>query len=103
MSTAESQPPCDAHQRMPLMGVADCAKTAVGKSLAARLGVRHFDGEDLHPPESTAKMSRCEPLDDADRWPRLSRIARPHFMPTALLANQFAPLQPPGLDENAIA
>jgi gluconokinase len=58
------------------MGVAGCGKTAMGKSFAAWLGVRYFDGDDLHPPENAAKMNRGEPLDDADRWPWLSRIGR---------------------------
>jgi gluconokinase len=139
---------------MVLMGVSGCGKTAVGKALAARLGVAFRDGDDLHPPENVAKMSRGEPLDDADRWPWLTQVGRAlaesegpmiigcsalkrsyrdhivreaggpvgfvhlagareviearmkarkgHFMPPALLTSQFATLEPPGPDENAI-
>ena len=140
---------------MVLMGVSGSGKTAVGTALAARLGIRYRDGDDLHPPENIAKMSRGEPLDDADRWPWLAKVGRAlaasdgptiigcsalkrsyrshiaqeaggpvvfihlagsreviearmkarkgHFMPPALLASQFAALEPPGADENAIA
>jgi gluconokinase len=140
---------------MVLMGVSGCGKTAVGKLLAERLGVHFVDGDDLHPAENVAKMSRGQPLTDADRWPWLTRIGRQlaqamsptivgcsalkrayrshitheagapvlfihlagsreviearmkvrkgHFMPASQLANQFATLEPPGPDENAIA
>jgi gluconokinase len=61
---------------MVLMGVSGSGKTAVGKALAARLGIAYCDGDALHPPENVAKMSRGEPLDDADRWPWLARVGR---------------------------
>lgn len=140
--------------RIVLMGVAGCGKSAVGAVLAARLGATYLDGDDLHPPENIAKMSRGEPLTDDDRWPWLTligqKLAEPvgililgcsalkrryrdhireeagvpvifvhlsgtknlitermaaragHFMPTSLIASQFAALEPPAADENAI-
>ena len=140
---------------MVLMGVSGSGKTAVGTTLAARLGVAYRDGDDLHPPENVAKMSRGEALTDDDRWPWLTKVGRAladskgpliigcsalkrsyrdhivreaggpvgflhlagsraviearmkarkgHFMPPALLTSQFAALEPPGPDENAIA
>ena len=108
----------------------------------------------MHPAANIAKMAAGHPLDDADRWPWLARVAewiqartatgRPgivtcsalkrsyrdklrgpsvvfvylagsreliarrlaarhgHFMPAALLDSQFAALEPPGPDEQAI-
>ena len=140
--------------RIVLMGVAGCGKSAVGAALAARIGAAYLDGDDLHPPANIEKMSRGEPLSDADRWPWLTvigrRLANPdgtlilgcsalkrryrdhiraeagapatfvhlsgtkelitkrmgartgHFMPTSLIDSQFAALEPPTVDENAI-
>ena len=154
MSTAESRPPYNAPQRMVLMGVSGSGKTAVGTALAERLGIRYLDGDNFHPASNVAKMSRGQPLTDADRWPWLTQIGRQlaaamsptiigcsalkrayrshiaheagapvlfiylagsreviearmkarkgHFMPAALLTSQFATLEPPGPDENAI-
>ncbi|MEY9325537.1 gluconokinase [Sinorhizobium fredii] len=153
MSTAASPHPSDIPRRMVLMGVAGCGKSSVGAALAARLGAVYRDGDDLHPAENIAKMSKGIPLEDADRWPWLSRVGEAlaagtgptiigcsalkrayrqhiestagapvtfihlagtveviekrmkerqgHFMPPALLASQFAALEPPGPDENA--
>lgn len=138
--------------RYVLMGVAGSGKSSVGAALAPRLGAVYRDGDDLHPPENIAKMSRGEPLTDADRWPWLALVgqalAEPgqiigcsalkrayrekiraeagaavcfihlsgsrevigarmsaragHFMPTTLLDSQFATLEPPLADEDAI-
>lgn len=135
-----------------LMGVAGCGKSSVGAALAPLLGARYLDGDDLHPSANIAKMSKGEPLTDADRWPWLALVggalrqgnvilgcsalrrsyrdyitehaggpvcfihltgsraligarmaARAgHFMPPALLDSQFATLEPPAADENAI-
>lgn len=154
MSTAASRPRSEMPKRIVLMGVAGCGKSAVGAALAARTGAVYLDGDDLHPPENIAKMSRGEPLTDEDRWPWLTligqRLAEPdgililgcsalkrryrdhiraqagapvtfvhlsgskdlitrrmgaragHFMPTSLIDSQFAALEPPTADENAI-
>lgn len=136
------------------MGVAGCGKSSVGVALAPLLGAEYLDGDDLHPPENIARMSRGEPLTDADRAPWLALIGaalRPdqariigcsalkriyrhqitaaarapvtfihlagsrtviearmrartgHFMPASLLDSQFAALEPPGPDEQAIS
>jgi len=58
-----------------LMGVCGCGKTTVGEALAAALGWPFFDADDFHPPANVAKMASGHPLDDADRWPWLDRIA----------------------------
>ena len=54
-----------------LMGVSGSGKTAVGRSLAQRLIYPFFDGDDFHPPDNVAKMSKGIPLDDQDRRPWL--------------------------------
>jgi gluconokinase len=63
-------------KRIVLMGVAGCGKSAVGAALATRLHATYIDGDDLHPPGNIAKMSRGEPLIDADRWPWLTLVGR---------------------------
>lgn len=139
-----------------VMGVSGCGKTTVSALLAATLGWRYREGDDLHPPENVEKMRGGTPLTDADRLPWLHRIAveiggwqargekgvltcsalkrayrdivigdrsevalvylrgshdliarrmaarHEHFMPTALLASQFATLQEPTPDERPI-
>jgi gluconokinase len=57
------------------MGVSGCGKTTVGQTLADRLNCPFYDGDDFHPPENVAKMSRGTPLNDADRAPWLARLA----------------------------
>ncbi|WP_082367221.1 gluconokinase, GntK/IdnK-type [Ensifer adhaerens] len=81
MSTAGSRllseaRPHSGRGRIVLMGVAGCGKSAVGAALATRLGVHYLDGDDLHPPENIAKMSRGEPLTDDDRWPWLTLVGQ---------------------------
>ena len=58
-----------------LMGVAGSGKTTVGRLLAASLGCRFVDADDHHSPANLAKMSRGEPLTDADRAPWLATLA----------------------------
>ena len=53
------------------MGVSGSGKTAVGQALAQRLKCPFFDGDDFHPPDNVAKMSKGIPLDDQDRRPWL--------------------------------
>jgi gluconokinase len=55
-------------------GVSGSGKTTVGELLAERLGWQFIDGDSLHPAANIAKMSRGEPLTDADRAPWLRRI-----------------------------
>ncbi len=57
-----------------VMGVSGCGKSSVGAAVAKELGMSYIDGDDLHPPENIAKMSRGVPLTDADRAPWLVRV-----------------------------
>jgi gluconokinase len=65
------------------MGVSGCGKSTLGRALAAELGWRFVEGDDLHAPASIAKMAAGIPLNDADRRPFLESVAtmlagRPH-------------------------
>jgi carbohydrate kinase (thermoresistant glucokinase family) len=57
-----------------VMGVSGCGKSTVASALARELGLEMIDGDDLHLPESVAKMRAGIALEDADRWPWLDRI-----------------------------
>jgi gluconokinase len=59
-----------------IMGVSGSGKSAVGARVAAALGYVFADADDFHPPTNIAKMSRGEPLSDAERAPWLSALAR---------------------------
>jgi carbohydrate kinase (thermoresistant glucokinase family) len=61
--------------RLVVMGVSGCGKTTLTQALAAALGLRAVDGDDLHLPESVRKMSAGIALTDDDRWPWLERVA----------------------------
>ena len=58
-----------------VMGVSGSGKSTVGERLAEAGGARFIDGDDLHPAENIAKMSRGEALNDDDRAPWLKLIA----------------------------
>ena len=58
-----------------LMGVSGSGKTTVAALLAAALGCRFQEGDDLHPRENVEKMRSGTPLTDADRLPWLRKIA----------------------------
>ena len=58
-----------------LMGVSGCGKTTVGRVLARRLGWPFHDADDYHPPANVEKMSRKQPLTDADRRPWLEKLS----------------------------
>ncbi|MBC3763208.1 gluconokinase, GntK/IdnK-type [Quadrisphaera oryzae] len=58
-----------------VMGVAGSGKSTTGLLLAEAIGGRFVDGDDLHPPASTAKMAAGTPLDDDDRQPWLRAVA----------------------------
>ena len=68
--------------RLIVMGVSGCGKSTMAKALGERLGLDMVDGDDLHLPESVAKMRSGIALQDADRWPWLDRIgeylSKPH-------------------------
>ncbi|CAI9386833.1 gluconokinase [Microbacterium sp. T2.11-28] len=57
------------------MGPSGSGKSLVGAALAARLGARFVDGDDLHPRSNVAKMASGKPLDDEDRAPWLDAVA----------------------------
>jgi carbohydrate kinase (thermoresistant glucokinase family) len=59
-----------------VMGVSGSGKTTVSVLLAAALGCRFQEGDDLHPAENVEKMRSGTPLTDADRLPWLRKIAR---------------------------
>ena len=61
-----------------VMGVSGSGKSTVSASLASELDLRMLDGDDLHLPESVAKMQSGIALEDADRWPWLDRIG--HYL-----------------------
>lgn len=61
--------------RIIVMGVSGSGKTTLAHSLSDALQLRMKDGDELHLPESVAKMSAGIALQDEDRWPWLDRIA----------------------------
>ena len=58
------------------MGVAGCGKSSVSAMLAERVNATVIEADDLHGTENIEKMARGEALDDDDRWPWLSRVAK---------------------------
>lgn len=61
--------------RIIVMGVSGSGKSTLAQGLSEALHLRMKDGDELHLPESVAKMRAGIPLQDADRWPWLDRIA----------------------------
>ncbi|KAH7888847.1 P-loop containing nucleoside triphosphate hydrolase protein, partial [Phlebopus sp. FC_14] len=57
-------------------GVSGTGKSTVGVALSKALRLPFIDGDDLHPKSNVAKMSRGEPLNDADRQPWLEIIRK---------------------------
>jgi gluconokinase len=57
-----------------VMGVTGAGKTTIGTALAAELGWRFVEGDQLHPPANVAKMHAGIPLSDADRAPWLAAV-----------------------------
>lgn len=60
--------------RLIIMGVSGSGKSTLSTALGERLGLEVMDGDDLHLPESVAKMRAGVALQDEDRWPWLDRI-----------------------------
>ncbi|WP_158807685.1 gluconokinase [Beijerinckia sp. L45] len=58
-----------------LFGVSGTGKTTVGKRLAPSMGATFLEGDSYHSSANVAKMRSGTPLDDADRWPWLAKIA----------------------------
>ncbi len=65
-----------APQTIVVMGVSGSGKSTVARAVAERLGWAYVEGDDLHPLANVAKMRAGHPLDDADRWPWLDRVAQ---------------------------
>lgn len=61
-----AQPP-GAGVRVVVMGVAGCGKSAVGRLIAAHLGLPLIEGDNFHPKSNVSKMQRGEALTDDDR------------------------------------
>lgn len=92
-----------------IMGVSGSGKTTVGQLLAERLGCGYADADIFHPPANIEKMSRGEPLDDADRAPWLQAMrtaieaslatGKPHVFSCSALRERYrAILAKPGED-----
>jgi gluconokinase len=60
--------------RILLMGVSGSGKSTLGPMLGQALGVPFADADAFHPPANIEKMSRGEPLTDADRTPWLMAL-----------------------------
>jgi gluconokinase len=58
-----------------VMGVSGAGKSTFAKAISDTLALDYKDGDDLHAPESVAKMQAGLALQDADRWPWLDRVA----------------------------
>lgn len=61
--------------RLIVMGVSGCGKSTIAAALSEHLSLDMVDGDDLHLPESVAKMRSGISLKDADRWPWLDRVS----------------------------
>lgn len=57
-----------------VMGVSGSGKSTIGARVAASLGIKFIDGDDLHPRANIRRMAEGRALDDEDRWPWLERI-----------------------------
>jgi gluconokinase len=80
MSTVASLPASEVSpstaQRLALvvMGVSGTGKSTMATALASALTLPVFEGDELHAPQSVAKMKSGQALSDDDRWPWLERI-----------------------------
>jgi gluconokinase len=72
------------------MGVAGCGKTTVAELFAKKTGATFYEGDDFHPPENIAKMSRGIPLTDNDREKWLQTLRK--IVVRSLKAVEFATL-----------
>lgn len=57
-----------------VMGVSGAGKTTIGTRLARQMGWPFYEGDEFHPPANIAKMTRGQPLTDADRRPWLAAV-----------------------------
>lgn len=75
MSTAPSPHRSEPARLIIVMGVSGSGKSTIGQALARRLHAPFLDGDGYHPPANVEKMRAGIPLEDADRWPWLERLA----------------------------
>lgn len=79
-SSVESKPLVDRNMSdavfLVVMGVSGTGKSTLGAALSKALHLPFIDGDDLHPQSNVDKMSRGEPLTDADRQPWLKTIRK---------------------------
>ena len=64
------------HKIYIIMGVSGVGKTTIGKQLAQQLQIPFYDADDFHPQKNIEKMAMGIALEDKDRWPWLSILAR---------------------------
>ncbi|MEJ6489855.1 gluconokinase [Leucobacter sp. USCH14] len=57
-----------------VMGASGSGKSTIAATLAAELGARYIDADDLHAPAAIEQMRAGVPLTDEDRWPWLETI-----------------------------
>ncbi|EAA33565.2 carbohydrate kinase [Neurospora crassa] len=75
-STAAEKKPKNEHRWIWFVtGPTACGKTTVAKALAENLNLTYVEGDDYHPKANVEKMSRGEPLTDADRAGWLQALA----------------------------
>lgn len=58
-----------------VMGVSGIGKSTIAAELVARTGWTFAEGDDMHPEANRRAMAAGHPLDDAQRWPWLRRVA----------------------------
>lgn len=58
------------------MGVSGCGKTTVGQLLAKEINIPFYDADDFHPKDNVEKMQNGLPLNDDDRKPWLTLLAK---------------------------
>src|SRR5258705_11743626 len=59
---------------MVIMGASGAGKTTIGRALAAELGWRYVEGDEVHSARNIEKMRAGTPLTDADRTPWLAAL-----------------------------
>lgn len=56
------------------MGPSGVGKSALGRALAARIGLSFLEGDDFHTAENRARMAAGVALTEEDRWPWLDDL-----------------------------